>query len=80
MRKIIDEFTHLNVSRQRKWSLRRKRDGLCTICGEPSVTAMYCLKHSVYARDYQRKYHGAWRKFDCLTRRLEKEVKKSVDR
>lgn len=34
---IQDEFTHLGVSRQRKCQLRWKRDGMCCICGQPTV-------------------------------------------
>lgn len=43
--KIQDEFTHLNISRQRKYQLRRKRDGLCTICGKPVLPGtLMCFK------------------------------------
>jgi hypothetical protein len=30
---ILDEFTALPVSRQRKWQLRRRKEGRCLICG-----------------------------------------------
>lgn len=44
--KIKDEFTDLNVSRQRKGQLRNKRDGKCVKCGNPNlVTKEYCEKH-----------------------------------
>ncbi len=34
------------ISRQRKWQLRKKALGLCTICGKESTTADYCKKHA----------------------------------
>ncbi len=33
-RRIIDEFSHLPISRQRKCQLRHARDGLCEKCGK----------------------------------------------
>lgn len=33
---IKDEFTDLKVSRQRKWQLRKERDGKCRRCGNKS--------------------------------------------
>ena len=30
---IVDEFSHLPVSRQRKWQLRQMAKGGCRICG-----------------------------------------------
>jgi len=38
MRKpIIDEFTALPISRQRKYQLRMQRDQRCSECGEPAM-------------------------------------------
>lgn len=34
-KRIVDEFTALPVSRQRKHQLRRKRAGNCVQCGKP---------------------------------------------
>jgi hypothetical protein len=39
---ILDEFTHLPLTRQRKWQLRKRRDHCCTQCGQPAVIACYC--------------------------------------
>lgn len=39
---IIDEFTDLPVSRQRKFQMRRARDGKCIVCAKPRVTANHC--------------------------------------
>ena len=44
--KIIDEFTDLPVSRQRKCQLRHNKSGLCMTCGKPSVFGGRCLKHA----------------------------------
>jgi len=46
MNLILDEFTSLKVSRQRRYQLRRERDGLCRLCGEPvEAPSHYCAKH-----------------------------------
>lgn len=42
---IVDEFTYLEVSRQRKYQLRNLRDNRCPICGKPKVGKRFCLKH-----------------------------------
>lgn len=62
--KIKDKFSALPVSRQRKWQLRRKKENRCQICGQPSVTAMHCLKHAIEKREYERK------RYNSLTYRL----------
>lgn len=47
MKQIQDEFTNLNVSRQRKYQLRCQRDHLCIVCGSPTlVTRIECERHS----------------------------------
>lgn len=57
-RLIQDEFTMLDISAQRKYQLRRERDGLCRLCGEPAETGFgYCVKH----RREQLRRHRLWR-------------------
>ena len=63
---IIDEFTHLPISRQRKYQMRRQRDKRCTECGEPAAKGSRCLKHLVKARERQRKKRGLKRRY-CNT-------------
>jgi hypothetical protein len=64
MRKPIqDEFTHLPISRQRKYQLRMQRDQRCTECGEPAAKGSRCLKHLVKARERQRKKRGLKRRY-----------------
>lgn len=43
---IIDEFSHLNISRQHRYQLRRKRDGKCIICGKVATTQSHCDFHA----------------------------------
>src|ERR1035441_381987 len=62
-KRIKDEFTHLSVSRQRKYQLRMKRDRRCTECGEAAVQGSRCLKHLVKARERQRKKRGLKRRY-----------------
>jgi hypothetical protein len=55
MRKgIKDEFTDLPISRQRKYQLRMKKQGCCTLCGEPAATASHCLFHAIKSRERNR--------------------------
>ncbi len=60
---IEDEFTHLPISRQRKYQLRMQRDQRCTECGEAAVQASRCLKHLIKARERQRKSRGLKRRY-----------------
>ncbi|MCX8090962.1 MAG: hypothetical protein N3I86_08525 [Verrucomicrobiae bacterium] len=61
-RKIIDRFTNLPVSRQRKYQLRMKARKRCIICGEPVVRASYCLYHMVKYRELARARVNAQRR------------------
>lgn len=70
--RIEDEFTHLRISRQRKYQLRKQRDKLCTECGDPAAIGSRCLKHLVIARERQREKRGLKRRyFNTLSYRLE---------
>lgn len=60
--KIIDEFTDLPVSRQRKRQLRLKRDGQCIICGRKLVTANHCAFHARAASHHSSKHNRKIRK------------------
>ena len=73
MRKpIIDEFTSLPVSRQRKYQMRMQRDGRCTECGERAAQGSRCLRHLVKARERQRKKRGLKRRYyNTLSYKLE---------
>lgn len=69
---IIDEFTHLPISRQRKYQLRMQRDKRCTECGEPASEGSRCLKHLIKARERQRKKRGLKRRYyNTLSYKLE---------
>lgn len=57
--KIIDEFTNLNISRQRKYQLRKAKIKCCAICGKPiEHFAWFCDEHYWYSREYHRKRLG----------------------
>jgi hypothetical protein len=70
--KIHDEFACLPISRQRKYQLRKKRDGRCTECGEPVLKGSRCLKHLVASRERQREKRGLKKRyFNTLSYKLE---------
>ncbi len=60
-KRIVDQFTQLPVSRQRKWQLRQRQKGLCAKCSKRVVPeSIYCIRHMVdhrvaARRRYQRK-------------------------
>lgn len=74
--KIVDEFTNLNVSRQRKCQLRHAKAGLCQLCSEPVAMGVHCLKHHVIKRERFRLYVGSKRRNRSKSYRLEREAKK----
>ncbi len=76
---IQDEFTGLPISRQRKYQLRRQRDGLCTQCGEPVEQGGRCVKHLVEARERQRRLHGLKRRYyGTLSYKLEAALRSPI--
>jgi hypothetical protein len=78
-KRIEDEFTHLKISRQRKYQLRMLRDQRCTECGEPAVQGSRCLKHLVKARERQREKRGLRRRYlNTLSYRLEAQQREKA--
>ena len=74
-KRIQDEFTNLEISRQRKYQLRKQRDNRCTECGAPATQASRCLKHLVLARERQRSKHGLKHRYtNTLSYRLEASI------
>jgi hypothetical protein len=70
-KKINDKFAGRKkadgtpMSRQQIHMLRKKAQGICLTCGEPAI-GVYCLKHTIKARErmrerlnYQRRLRGA---------------------
>jgi hypothetical protein len=59
-KKIVDQFTGKlkadgsPMSRQQVHMLRKKAEGLCLTCGKPAI-GVYCLKHTIAARERMRK-------------------------
>jgi hypothetical protein len=70
-RLIIDEFTDLPVSRQRKKQLRWHRDGRCEICGEPCAPYILCVRHAVYRRELAHRQAGCTRRNNTQSYRRE---------
>jgi hypothetical protein len=80
-KKIDDEFTGMlkadgtPMSRQQVHMLRKKVRGICLTCGQPAL-GVYCLKHTVAARERMRqklKYRRRLRKSPSYT--LEQQVR-----
>jgi hypothetical protein len=59
------------VSRQRRWQLRKQAEGKCIICGQPVATSLFCLKHAIVRREQSRIRFGRQRRLRSLTYRLE---------
>jgi len=59
-KKIADKFAGMRkadgtpMSRQQIHMLRKKARGLCLTCGAPAI-GVYCLKHTIAARERMRK-------------------------
>jgi hypothetical protein len=47
------------LSRQHRWQIKKKKQGLCIICGKPKVTTQFCLAHAIKTRERQRKVSGS---------------------
>jgi hypothetical protein len=46
-KKIIDDLSEVDLSRQRKYQIRRLREGLCIICGQKGYNGTgLCLDHN----------------------------------
>lgn len=55
-KRIVDEFTDLKVSRQRKYQLRQAAKRKCVLCGRKCYQgSVFCKSHLLAKRDYQRK-------------------------
>lgn len=79
MKKIKDKFTRKDVSRQRKWQLRREAEGKCRTCAKPAVTRFQCLECAIKAREAQRtKKKMVRRNLRAYSYRLEYELEKNA--
>ncbi len=56
----LDEET--GMSRQRRWQLKQREQGKCTICGKPKVMADHCLDCWDKWQEGQRKRKGSLRR------------------
>src|SRR5208337_3697343 len=80
-KKIRDKFAGLTkadgtpMSRQQIHMMRKKARGICLTCGEPAI-GVYCLKHTIAARERMRqklKYRRRLRNSSSYL--MEKEVR-----
>ncbi|HWD18689.1 MAG TPA: hypothetical protein VHB20_05375 [Verrucomicrobiae bacterium] len=80
-KKISDQYTGMvkadgsPMSRQQVHMLRKKARGICLTCGQPAI-GVYCLKHTVAARERMRqklKYRRRLKQSPSYL--LEKEVR-----
>lgn len=55
---IQDEFTNLSISRQRKWQLRKRKEGRCEVCGDVAVDDR-CETHHITLALAQLRHRGA---------------------
>jgi 5-methylcytosine-specific restriction endonuclease McrA len=79
MKPIKDEFSNRKISRQRRYQLRRQRDGLCTICGDLAAGGTSrCLKHLVKSREQGRKRLGLKRRWKNSQSYILQRRKKSL--
>jgi hypothetical protein len=73
--RIKDEFTDLSVSRQRRYQLRRQKEGRCIVCGQPQVAGSFCLRHMIAKREVSRRRLGLTKRNYSLSYRLEEMAK-----
>ena len=60
--KIMDEFTDLPISTQRKWQLRQRKRGKCTRCAKPATKGGLCDRHAEQLKGWRE----ARRRKGCL--------------
>ncbi len=58
---IDDEFSALPISRERKYQLRRRKEGRCRACGKEAFGKTFCGKHGRLILEKRRK-NG---RYDC---------------
>lgn len=69
---IRDEFTSLKISRQRKWQMRKAKEGFCMTCGcRPMVNESRCLECAVTSREANRIIRCSVRRNNSQTYKLQ---------
>jgi len=63
MNTIYDDLTRRKISGAAKCHIRRKRAGMCPVCGKPAGVGIMCPKHARQARERQRRRTGARRRY-----------------
>jgi len=54
---IRDEFTYKPISRQRKYQLRKRKQGRCIICGDKAITSHFCQDHAHKANEMAKSHY-----------------------
>jgi hypothetical protein len=59
---ILDKFTTMPISRQRRYQMRRQQEGCCKLCAEPVEKGkLLCAHHEQAAAEHMRtKRSPAW--------------------
>jgi hypothetical protein len=59
---ILDKFTTMPISRQRRYQMRRQQEGRCKLCAEPAARGkLLCAAHERAAAEHMRsKRSPAW--------------------
>ena len=60
---ILDRFTKMDISRQRKYQLRHANTGKCLMCSRKAVSTTLCLKHLINGRERARVVNGCQRRY-----------------
>lgn len=55
MRVRINDGLPNSMGRQRRWQIRKNRQGLCIICGKRQTKGDYCTKHYDANREESRR-------------------------
>lgn len=65
----------MNLSRQRKWQLRKAARGLCVLCGRPTTGSNHCLEHMEKNRDSNARRFGFKRQYpNCKSRKIKEQL------
>ena len=68
MKKIIDEFTNLPISRQLKYQKRHQKDNRCTFCMDLAFKGTSkCKKHLIAKRELSRVRQNCQKRYNSIS-------------
>jgi len=53
---------------------KRRKNGTCLRCGQPTVTKTLCLRHAIYARNQAKDKKGWYKPYRCKSRLAEEKI------